>query len=105
MANSTLLWDYAHIALFVVWIAAAFGVMVHVAAAKNSKLPYEARQAAVGKARALDIIPRVCFALILPVGIELTGAINVYPLSPGLKILFWSGIGASSDSSISIYCK
>ncbi len=91
MANSTLLWDYAHIALFVVWIAAAFGVMVHVAAAKNSKLPYEARQAAVGKARALDIIPRVCFALILPVGIELTGAINVYPLSPGLKILFWSG--------------
>lgn len=90
-SSSTLLWDYAHIALFIVWVAAAFGVLVHVVAAKNTKLSYEQRQAAVRKARALDIVPRVCFALILPVGIELTGAINVYPLSPGLKILFWSG--------------
>ncbi len=90
MANSAFLWDYAHIVLFAVWLAAEMGVFLWTAAAKNTHLSFEKRAASVRKARALHLVPRMCFALILPVGIELTGALNVYPLSPGLKVLFWS---------------
>lgn len=90
MANNAHLWDYAHIILFAVWLAAEMGVFLWTAAAKNTRLSFDKRAASVRKARTLRILPRICFALILPVGIELTGALNVYPLSPGLKILFWS---------------
>lgn len=90
MTASAALWDYAHIVLFVVWLVAELGVLLCTAAAKNATLAFEARQAFVRKARKLHVLPSICFALILPVGIELTGAINVYPLSPGLTVLFWS---------------
>jgi hypothetical protein len=90
MIESAPLWDYAHIVLFAGWLVAELGVLVCTAAAKNAKLAFGARQAFVRKARKLHIIPSICFALIMPVGIELTGAINVYPLSPGLTVLFWS---------------
>jgi hypothetical protein len=89
MATSTDLWDYAHIVLFVFWMATEFAVLAFTAAAKNAKLTFDVRQAFVRKARALHLIPRACFALMLPVGIELTGAINVYPLSPGLRVVSW----------------
>ncbi len=89
MANNPALWDYTHIALFAVWLCAEIGVFTCTAAAKNTKLAYEARGRFVALARKINILPRICFALILPVGIELTGAINVYPLSPDLRVLFW----------------
>lgn len=89
MANNPGLWNYTHLALFVVWLCAEVGVFTCTAAAKNTKLAYEARGRFVHLARRINVLPRVCFALILPVGIELTGAINVYPLSPGLRVLFW----------------
>lgn len=91
MIESTALWDYAHIVLFVFWLGTELGVLACTATAKNARLAFETRQAFVRIARKIHIIPRLCFALILPVGIELTGAINVYPLSPGLRVLFWSG--------------
>lgn len=91
MASSPELWNYAHIVLIGLWLAAELAVLVRTALAKNPGLPYEARLASVRAARRLHILPSVCFALVLPVGIQLTGAINVYPLSPGLKVLFWSG--------------
>ncbi len=91
MANNPALWNYIHIALFILWVVAEVGVFVCTAAVKNTKLAYEARGRFVKLARKIDFVPRICFALILPVGIELTGAINVYPLSPDLRILFWCG--------------
>jgi hypothetical protein len=90
MIESTALWDYTHIVLFVFWLGTELGVIACTAAAKNAKLAFETRAAFIRTARKIHIIPRLCFALILPVGIELTGAINVYPLSSGLKVLFWS---------------
>lgn len=91
MVNNAALWNTIHIALFVAWLCAEIGVFFCTAAAKNTKLAYEARHSFVRLARNIHTVPRICFALILPVGIELTGAINVYPLSPSLRILFWCG--------------
>lgn len=90
MMNSTAVWDYAHIVLFVFWLGTELGVFAATAVAKNASLSFETRQAFVRTARKIHVIPKICFALILPVGIELTGAINVYPLSSGLRVLFWS---------------
>lgn len=86
----TAMWDYTHILLFSVWLGVELVVFANTASTKNPTRSYAARRAAVGRALRLQVIPRVCFALILPVGIELTGAINVYPLSPFLRVLFWS---------------
>jgi len=93
MFDSTAVWDYAHIVLFVFWLGTELGVFASTAAVKNAKLSFDARQALVRTARKIHVVPKVCFALILPVGIELTGAINVYPLSPGLRLFFWSAAG------------
>ena len=89
MADSTAIWDEAHIVLFLVWLAAELGVFVCTAALRNADLSFEARQAFLRRAGKLKVLPRLCFALILPVGIELTGAIAVYPLSLGLRMTFW----------------
>lgn len=90
MFDSTAVWDYAHIVLFVFWLGTELGVFAGVAAVKNAHLSFETRQAFLRIARKVHIVPKVCFALILPVGIELTGAVNVYPLSQVLRVLFWS---------------
>ena len=34
--------------------------------------------------------PRACFALMLPVGLELTALGNVYPVDRGLRVAFWA---------------
>ncbi len=87
---STAVWGYAHIVLFVFWLGTELGVFAGTAVAKNASLSFETRSAFIRFARKVHVIPRVCFALTLPVGVELTGALNVYPLTPGLRVLFWT---------------
>jgi len=42
----------------------------------------------------VDIFPRLCFALILPVGLELTRTLEIYPVSDALLAAAWAvGLG------------
>jgi hypothetical protein len=83
------LWGYAHILFFVIWLATDLRVYVLMARIKNAARSFEDRKGLVRRVEVLRVIPRMCFALILPTGVELTGAINVYPLTPGLRAASW----------------
>ena len=87
--SSAIVWGYIHIILFVFWLGAELGVFVSTALIRRAQLSYDARVELLKVATITHIVPRACFAFILPVGIELTGAINVYPLTPGLQTAGW----------------
>jgi len=87
--DNAVFWGYAHIILFAVWLAADLGVFAVVFRIKDPSRGFEARKALLRVASRLHVIPRMCFALILPTGVELTGVINVYPLTPGLRAASW----------------
>jgi hypothetical protein len=58
--------------------------------ARNPKRSFEARMTLIRLALLVDFFPRVCFSLILPVGLHLTKALNLYPISDQLLIVGWS---------------
>jgi hypothetical protein len=87
--SSAVIWGYIHVALLVLWVGAELGVFVSTALVRRERAALVTRKAELKVATNIHIVSRVCFALILPVGIELIGAINVYPLTPGLQTAGW----------------
>jgi len=87
--ESAHLWGYVHMLLFVLWLGTELGVFTAIARVKNPARSFEARTRLVRIATQAHALPRICFALMLPTGVELTGAINVYPLTPGLNAASW----------------
>jgi hypothetical protein len=87
--DNALFWGYAHTILFAVWLAADLAVFAIVFRIKDALRGFEARKTLLLAAARLHAVPRTCFALILPTGVELTGAVNVYPLTPGLRAASW----------------
>ena len=84
-----LIWGYVHILLFVFWLGADVGVFAAALMARNPKRSFEARMALIRLAVLVDFFPRLCFALILPAGLHLTKALNLYPISTQLLIVGW----------------
>lgn len=88
------LWDYIHILLFVFWLGADVGVFVALLYVKNSALGFETRAAALEAAQIIDYFPRVCFALFLPIGLQLCNATGIYPITAPFLAGGWiAGIG------------
>ncbi len=88
--DTALIWGYIHILLFVFWLGTDLGVFIATAYVKNPARSFETRKTLIRIAGMAHVVPRVCFALILPTGVELTGVINVYPLTPGLRAFSWA---------------
>ncbi len=88
MSGATL-WGYVHISLLVVWLVGEIGITASMIAIRRARVDYEKRARALKFASATSVVPRVCLVLLFPVGVELTGAINVYPLTPGLQTAAW----------------
>ena len=85
------IWGFAHILLFVFWLGTDLGVFFALAVVKQANRSFEVRRACVDLAQRLHVIPRLCFALTLPVGLELTQALHVYPVdNPMLLGGFWA---------------
>ena len=85
-----LLWGFVHIVLFVFWLGADVGVFIAALMARNSKRSFEARMSLIRLALIVDIFPRVCFSLMLPVGLHLTAALSLYPISVQLLLVGWA---------------
>ncbi len=84
------IWTVLHIVLFVVWLATGLATLIVTAAVKNVQLPFAQRFKRMRMSRSLQILPRACFALMLPIGIELTRLGNTYPLDPEMRIGIWA---------------
>jgi hypothetical protein len=92
--NSHSIWVYVHILLFVFWLGADMGVFFPTLMARNHRLSFEARSTLIRVAVSIDLFPRVCFALLIPVGLHLARGLGLYPLSDGMLALGWViGIG------------
>lgn len=84
-----LVWGYVHILLFVFWLGADVGVFLSAVRAKNSELSFESRAAIMKLGLTVDLFPRTCFALIIPVGLHMTRDLGLYPVPGGLLVGAW----------------
>lgn len=90
MLDSHLLWAYAHILLFVYWLGADVGLWLVMAFIRDPALGFQTRATLIRLAFYIDLFPRVCFALILPVGMQLAQGLGLYPIGSSLLALGWT---------------
>ena len=87
--DSHSIWLYIHILLFVFWLGADMGVFFPTLIARNHTLSFETRATLIRAAVSVDLFPRVCFALFIPVGMHLVQGLGLYPLSDTMLALGW----------------
>jgi hypothetical protein len=84
-----LLWAYAHILLLVYWLGADVGLFLVMAWIKDRRLDYATRVTLIRLAFYIDLAPRTCVALILPVGMHLADGLGVAVIPGWLFALAW----------------
>ncbi len=87
--ESYLLWGYFHILLFVFWLGGDIGVFLSAIYAKRSDLSFETRATIMQLGLVIDFLPRLCFALIFPVGLHLTNDLGLLKINPPYFFLAW----------------
>lgn len=83
------IWLFVHILLFVFWLGADVGVYATMVFVKDHTLSYETRATLIKMAFYIDLFPRVCMAMLIPVGCHLVKDLGLYPMSDGLLGLAW----------------
>ncbi|MCB2106092.1 MAG: hypothetical protein KDE14_00270 [Rhodobacteraceae bacterium] len=83
------IWAYIHILLFVFWLGADVGVFTAAVMAKSPQRSFETRANLLRLAMIVDLFPRVSFALIFPVGLQLTDALGIHPITPAMFAFGW----------------
>lgn len=84
-----LVWAFLHIVLFVYWLGADVGLYLVMVFVKDPSLSYATRVTLIRLAFYIDLFPRVCFALLLPVGLKLAGDLGLVPVPPLLAVAAW----------------
>jgi hypothetical protein len=83
-------WKFIHILLFVYWLGADLGVFLLAKAARRSDLTFDQRAISLRMAMKIDILPRLSFALMFPVGLELSAARGLVEPTLALRALSWA---------------
>ena len=75
-------WVFLHLMLLVYWLGGDLGVFVLAKAAKRPELSFAERAFALRMAVAIDLLPRLCFTVMFPVGLHVTasGGFAVVPV-------------------------
>jgi len=63
-------WVFIHVMLLVYWLGGDLGVFVLARAAKRPELSFAERAFALKMAVTIDLIPRLCFTVMFPVGLH-----------------------------------
>ena len=101
------IWVFVHVMLLVYWLGADLGVFLLAKAAKRPELSFAERAFALQMAIRIDLVPRLCFTVMLPVGLLVTlGRHEGKPLAArlnhwhlGLQALLLVIVGAIGISS------
>ena len=64
------IWVFLHVMLLVYWLGADLGVFVLARAAKRPSLSFAERAFALRMATVIDLVPRLCFTVMFPVGLH-----------------------------------
>lgn len=84
------IWVYLHIMLFVYWLGADLGVFLLAKAAKKPDLSFAERAFALRMAVMIDLVPRLCFAVMFPVGLHVTASGGFAPVPGWALALSWA---------------
>ena len=84
------LWVFAHILLLVYWLGADLGVLLLARAAKRAELSFAERAFALKMAVTIDLTPRLCFAVMFPVGLHVTQSGGFAVVPAWAFVLSWS---------------
>ncbi len=79
---------FLHVLLFVYWLGGDLGVLVSGVAANHKDVTRDAKVRLRGVADLLDMGPRTCLVLMVPVGLTLSRAFGL-PISPAFLGLAW----------------
>ena len=76
------IWVFLHLMLLVYWLGGDLGVFVLAKAAKRPELSFAERAFALRMAVAIDLLPRLCFTVMFPIGLHVTasGGFAVVPV-------------------------
>ena len=80
------IWVFLHLLLFVYWLGGDLGVFILAKAAKRTDLSFAERAFALRMAIMIDLVPRLCFAVMFPVGLHVTAS-GGFALIPDWAIL------------------
>ncbi len=80
---------YAHILLMVFWLGTDIGVFVAGLQFIDPKRTIEQRSAVIGLGMIVDRFPRICFVVIVPVGLQMSFARGLLPIGSGAMSLIW----------------
>jgi hypothetical protein len=83
------IWVFVHVMLLVYWLGADLGVLLLARAAKRSDLTFAERVFALKMALVIDLTPRLCFAVMFPVGLHVTDSLGLVDIPTGVLILAW----------------
>ena len=83
------LWKFIHIMLLVYWLGADLGVFILARAVRRADLSFDQRALLLKYAMVIDFLPRICFALMLPVGLHLTDSSGYADVPVGLLVAGW----------------
>jgi hypothetical protein len=84
-----LVWAWLHIVLLVYWLGADVGLYLIMVFVKDPALAWDTRVMLIRLAFYIDLFPRVCFALLLPVGLKLTADLGLAPVPGWLAAAAW----------------
>jgi len=82
---------YAHVLLFAYWLAPDWGVYVNSAYVARADLPVAERRRFLKAALRIDLLPRTCLILLLPVGLQLARNLGLVQLPGAAMTAIWIG--------------
>lgn len=83
-------WVFIHILLLVYWLGADLGVLLLARAAKRSDLGFAERAFALRMALVIDLTPRLCSALMFPVGLHVTDSLGLFAVPGAVFVIAWA---------------
>ncbi len=83
------IWVFIHVMLLVYWLGGDLGVFLLAKAAKRPDLSFAERAFALKMAVQIDLIPRLCFTLMFPVGLQLSASGGFAPIPSWALTLAW----------------
>lgn len=84
------IWVFVHVMLLVYWLGADLGVLLLAKAAKRPELSFAERAFALQMAIRIDLVPRLCFTVMFPVGLHVTASGGFAVVPTAAFVLAWA---------------
>jgi len=89
MTSAYLLLVVAHVLLFAYWLGADWGVYVTSRFVADGRLSLEERRRFLQAAFRIDLLPRISFTMLLPVGVQLAAYYGAWPFPAAFVPAVW----------------